>query len=170
MKPSSQIPESANPDKESTQNAAGGNGSSACDTTARQGRKHRAVDQMYQYLLKRGVLLCTAQNHGAIFDENPTADRIRSRLNEDITYSGYPLSTLAKAILWLPMFQQEAGPSYVAKPFFKFFPHSNGEPPKFLFPTNSDALPFVARTVWDQRKKIEIPIVLTEGPVKTYAL
>ena len=114
------------------------------------------------YLEARKILPATIAAQHLEFDSAPAAERIRERLGDDILVAGRPLSQYAKELLWVPYLNSDgAATSWTAR----IFPTpANG--PKFLTPKGGGGPPYIPPAVWAVAEKADMPLILTEGPVK----
>jgi DNA polymerase I-like protein with 3'-5' exonuclease and polymerase domains len=115
-----------------------------------------------EYVLKRGLSPEALFAHGVEFDEQPDRQRINERLGEDFIYRDIPLSQRAREILWFPVPNSDGVTiSYTARPLPGL---ENG--PKFLTPKGGTGLAYIPKPVYEAHGKAEVPIVITEGPMK----
>ena len=118
------------------------------------------------YLAARGILPQTALDNGFEFDESPTHKLVSQRLNGDFSVNGKPLSAVASEILWIPVRDSDgAVEAWIARPL-----PTIDDGPRFLSPRGVFIPVCVFHAVWDVRKRIDAPLVITEGPPKGLAL
>ena len=119
------------------------------------------------YLEARGIRPETAQAHRLEIDTAPTAERIIQRLGDDIQIAaGQPLSVYAKELLWFP-FQNSDGA--ITSWSVRIFPTpANG--PKFLVAKGSNNAPYIPLGTWAVMGRVDVPVVVTEGPSKLWRL
>jgi Protein of unknown function (DUF3631)/Domain of unknown function (DUF3854) len=110
------------------------------------------------YLAERGLLLDTANENGVEIDLDIVPKKIVSRLNEDLTFGGKPLSQSAKELIWFPV-RDGGKDSWICRPLPTIDPNR-----KFLTPTGGSGAPFIPRAVYNA--KPGRPIIFTEGPIK----
>jgi hypothetical protein len=116
------------------------------------------------YLEARGNRPETARAHRLEFDTAPAKKRAVAHLG-DIQIASQPFSTYAKELLWIPHLNSDgAVTSWTAR----IFPTpANG--PKFLTPKLSGGAPYISPAVWAIADKADVPLLLTEGPIKALA-
>jgi Domain of unknown function (DUF3854) len=121
------------------------------------------------YLLARGIPLQFALDHGVQIDQAPTVGRIISKLGADLKVSenGPTLSKAAKEILWFPLYDQKGkNGDYIAR----VLPTPTGEKPrKFLCKAGGGEAIFICPKVWAVAKASNVPLIITEGPIKALA-
>jgi Protein of unknown function (DUF3631)/Domain of unknown function (DUF3854) len=123
-------------------------------------------DLARQYLLGRGVLEETFSDHGGEIDPWMLRERISKRLNRDAARTMHDNRWIdVQAILWFPLRNTRGETtSGLARPL----PHYDGQ--KFLCPNGSDGTPWIPGETFRARRDVELPLFITEGPVKGMAL
>jgi hypothetical protein len=118
------------------------------------------------YLTQRGVNLDTATKHGVQIEPYPSAASIIDRLGKDMVIGEKRLSELVQEMMWFPIRDFDAAlKSWLARPL-----PTIPEGPKFLSACDSSGPPFIPKQVWEQRKRTDSPVIITEGPVKGLVL
>ena len=118
------------------------------------------------YLEARRIQSATIQAHHLEFDHAPSAERIIARLGEDIQVAGQPLSRYAKELLWIPYVNSDGAiTSWTAR----IFPTPADPHPKFLTRKGGGGPPYITPAVWAVADNATVPVILTEGPIKTLA-
>jgi hypothetical protein len=113
------------------------------------------------YLTQRGITQGTATVNGLEFDFSPLEQsRIVSRLNNGCV----PLWTLAQELIWFPIHLNGAQSiySWITRPL-----PTLASGPKFVTPKGGTAPPFVPIGVAGLARSL--PLIITEGPVKSLA-
>ena len=119
----------------------------------------------HDYLLARGVLPETAAQYGFELDEHPTRERIVERLRADRHYFGVCLSQAVQELLWAPVDSSDGARLLWCARVFLLAQY--GQPdPKMIVTANQYAAPFIWRPVWEHVRHTDIPLIITEGPVK----
>ena len=118
------------------------------------------------YLNARGITPETAREYRLEFDGGPDKGRIVDRLGADVSVAGQPLSGYAEELLWIPYLNSDGAISSWSA---RIFPTPPNGGPKFLTPRNGGGPAYIPATVWAVANKPGVPVIVTEGPVKTIA-
>jgi len=123
-------------------------------------------DLARQYLVGRGVMEETFSDHGGEIDPWMLRETIAKRLNRDPGRTNHDNAWInVQAILWFPLRDARGETTgWLARPL----PHYDGQ--KFLCPNGSDGTPWIPGETFRARRDVELPLFITEGPVKGMAL
>ena len=118
------------------------------------------------YLDARKISPETAAAHRLEIDTAPAAERITERLGDDIQIAEQPLSQIATELLWIPYLNADGAAVFWVT---RIFPTpANG--PKFLAAKGSNNAPFIPLATWAVASKADVPVVVTEGPIKALSI
>ena len=118
------------------------------------------------YLRERGVSESTFSSHGGEIDPLVGRPTISERLKRDFDSVRRDAAwDEVSAILWLSVRDFKGEHSHwLARPLPRF------KNSKFLVANGSDGVPWIPRETCDIAKDVNVPIVITEGPIKALAL
>lgn len=116
------------------------------------------------YLFDRGITRETILGAGIEIDQAPTSKKIKDRLGGEVCPGGVPLSRAASEIIWFSICDQNGlNGQWIARPL----PTIAGL--KFLTAHNAPSPVYIPAKVWAVANKVDVPLIITEGPVKALA-
>jgi uncharacterized protein DUF3631/uncharacterized protein DUF3854 len=114
------------------------------------------------YLCEREISLDTFREHGGEIDASPGSEKIAKRLRRNSDRVRLDKNWQGKELLWIPLY--DSGGEFVCW-VVRVLP-IYGEKIKFLMPNGSQSFPWIPRATHEVANDIDVPIFITEGPIK----